>query len=151
MQRELASMKEWSAELQSINMFTSTESEIFMCRYVDNSLLLSDTKHHRLGALREFTHLSFCGSTIQLETVSDHKFLAFTINAPNRAVVFNLPTDTWSIRHPHSAGTWPARASGYHSRKALIQKYAWPPSSRSYQISCLRQLYLDKGFPESSL
>ncbi|CAE7879746.1 CACNA1G [Symbiodinium microadriaticum] len=45
---------------------------VFMCRYVDNRLILSDTKPHRLGAIRK----------------------------------------------------WSARASGYHSRKALIRKYA---------------------------
>ena len=145
LQRELAWQNQWATELQSIGMFSSQESEVFMCRYVDNRLILSDTKPHRLGAIRDFMHLSFYGSTVQLETVSDHKFLSFTINASNRTVVFNLPTETWSSRHPHSAGKWSARASGYHSRKALIRKYAWPPSSRPSQILNLR------GFPESSL
>ena len=111
MQRELAWQKEWFSDLQSIHMFSSQQSVIFFCRYVDNRLILPDAKHHRSGAIRAFMHLSFYGSTIQLETASDHKFLGFTINAPNRTVVFNLPTETWSVRHPHSAGARSARAS----------------------------------------
>ena len=114
MQRELAWQKEWFSELQSIHMFSSQQSELFICRYVGNRLILSDTKHHLLGAIREFKS-SYYGSTIQLETVSDHKFLDFTINAPNRTVVFNLPTDTWSIRHPRSAESWSALPPSSHA------------------------------------
>ena len=39
---------------------------------------------------------------IQLESVEDHQWLGFTIDAPARTATFNLPKKPWQIRSPAS-------------------------------------------------
>ena len=121
-------------------------NHIFICRYVDNRLMLCDASCSQLGTVREFLHSGFYGSSIELEAVTDHSFLGFTISMEQRTVQYNQPIMPWQIRHFCSAGSMRVRVAGFHSRKALIQKYAWPPSDRRRQVDLLRQLYRLKGF-----
>ena len=102
-------------------------------------------------AFREFCHSNFYGSSVILEQVSDHSWLGFKIDARQRTAVFKLPCAVWQLRHPRSAGSWRIRSSGFASRKALILKYAWPPESRQTQLSALRRLYKEAGFPATVL
>ena len=118
----------------------------FICRYVDNRLLLCDALCSNLGAVREFLHPGFYGSSIELEAVTDHSFLGFTISTEQRTILYNQPVMPWQIRHLCSAGSMRVRVAGFHSRKALILKYAWPASDRRRQVELLRELYRQKGF-----
>ena len=146
-QRELFWQQEWDFQLTSCKFFERQASQAFVCRYVDNRLLICTEQEVNLQCFRDFKHLSFYGSTIQLEPVDDHHFLGFDISASNRTVTFKQPVKPWKLRHVSSAGSWSARASGFFSRKALIVQFAWPPSSRKQQVEHLRNLYLRQGFP----
>ena len=107
---------------------------LFMRRYVDNRLVLCDSQVSGGDAVREFLHTGFYGSSIELEEVMDHSFLGFTICMSNRTVLYRQPTSPWQIRHYNSAGSMQIRAAGFHSRKALILKYSWPPEARKQQV-----------------
>ena len=132
--------------LSSAQFFSTKTSELFVCRYVDNRLVLCGEHFLSHPCLKDFQHLSFYGGTIQLEEVTNHQFLGFRLNAADRTVTYMQPDKAWSIRNPLSAGSWSNRISGYLSRKALIVQYAWPPSCRSRTssivhskgISCIR-------------
>ena len=150
-QRESCWQREWTQFLSSAQFFDTKASEIFICRYVDNRLVLCDENFLSHQCLKDFQHLSFYGGTIQLEEVTNRQFLGFRLNAANRRVTYIQPDKAWSIRNPFSAGSWSSRVSGYLSRKALIVQYAWPPSHRSNQLQELRQLYKAKGFPATVL
>ena len=67
---------EWSHQLNQAEIVDLHRTEVFICRSVDKRLILCSTQNQRLRIIsQEFMHLSFCGSTIQLETVANHKFL----------------------------------------------------------------------------
>ena len=88
---------------------------------------------------------------ILLETVSDHQWLGFTIDAKARTATLNLPEKPWQIRSSASAGSWKLAASGYFSRASLIRQYAWPPEAIPGQLRRLKQLYVQAGFPANAL
>ena len=121
-------------------------NHIFLCRYVDNRLVLAEQSASDIRAMREFLHPGFYGASIELEEVDDHSFLGFTLCLRDRAVTYRQPVSPWQIRHFCSAGSLRVRTAGFHSRKALIQKYAWPPESRKQQVQRLQQLYVARGF-----
>ena len=148
--RERSWRKSWAAQ-EAFQKYASQTPEFLMLRYVDNRILLASQDVLRNSAFHEFAQLSFYGGSIQLEAVSDHRWLGFVISAPARTATYCQPEQPWQIRHPDSAGSWAARASGYHSRKALILKYTWPPGARQSQVARLRHLYIAKGFPPSAL
>ena len=107
---------------------------LFMCRYVDNRLVLCDSQESGGDAMREFLHIGFYGSSIELEEVMGHSFLGFTNCMSNRTALYRQPTSPWQIRHYNSAGSMQIRIAGFHSRKALILKYSWPPEARKQQV-----------------
>ena len=150
-QRESSWQREWAHFLDSARFFDTAASELFICRYVDNRLILCDETVLSHQCLTDFQNLSFYGRTIQLEEVTNHQFLGFRLNAANRTVTYIQPEKAWSIRSPLSAGSWSARMSRYLSRKALIVQYSWPPNPRSKQVQALRNLYIARGFPDSVL
>ena len=84
---------------------------------------------------------------ILLETVSDHQWLGFTIDAKARKAVFNLLTKPWQIRFSASAGSWKLCASSYFSRASLIRQYSWPQEAAPEQIQELTRLYVKFGYP----
>ena len=102
------------------------------------------------GQLKAFCDPHFCDG-ILLETVSDHQWLGFTIDAKARTATFNLPEKPWQIRSPASAGSWKLAASGYFSRASLIRQYGWPPEAIPGQLRRLKQLYVQAGFPAAAL
>ena len=150
-QRESSWQREWAQFLNSAKYFDTAASELFICRYVDNRLILCDETVLPHQCLTDFQNLSFYGGTIQLEEVTNHQFLGFRLNAANKTVTYIQPEQAWSIRSPLSAGSWSARISGFLSRKALIVQYSWPPNERFQQVQALRNLYIARGFPDSVL
>ena len=150
-QHESSWQKEWAQFLDSARFFDTAASELFICRYVDNRLILCDETALSHRCLQDFQNLSFYGGTIQLEEVTNHQFWGFRLNAADRTVTYIQPDKAWSIRSPLSAGSWSARISGFLSRKALIVQYSWPPNQRSQQVQALRNLYIARGFPDSVL
>ena len=150
-QRESCWQREWTQFLNSAKFFDTQQAELFVCRYINNRLLLAvfSTLEHQ--CLTDFRHLSFYGGTIQLEEVTNHQFLGFRLNVANRTMTYMQPDKVWCIRNPRSAGSWSSRVSGFLSHKALITQYAWPPSQRSAQVQELRELYRAKGFPAEVL
>ena len=150
-QRESYWPREWTQFVSSAKYFDTQQAELFVCRYVDNRLLLADFSILEHQYLKDFRHLSFYGGTIQLEEVTNHQFLGFRLNVANRTVTYVQLDKVWCIRNPRSAGSWSSRVSGFLSRKALITQYAWPPSQRSAQAQEVRDLYRAKGFPSEVL
>ena len=146
-QRESCWQREWAQFLTSSRFFDTQQAELFICRYVDNRLLLADVSILEHQCLQDFCNLSFYGGTIQLEEVTNHQFLGFRLDVVNRTVTYMQPDKVWCIRNPRSIGSRSSRASGFLSRKALIMQYAWPPSQRQGQVQQLREMYRSKGFP----
>ena len=143
----LLSEHEWRARANS----SLCADELLFLRYVDNRLILTPKSVLQVPVVQEFCHANFYKDSIQLESVDDHKWLGFVIDAKCRTAQFCMPTKPWQLRSTHSAGSWRLCASGYFSRAALMKKYAWPPSDRPRQLQQLRQLYLAAGFPASEL
>ena len=139
------------AEQRFLQTLPSTLASSFLfLRYVDNRLLLAPQSVLQSPQIQQFCASNFYRG-IQLETVRDHKWLGFTIDAAARTASFVMPEKPWQIRSPYSAGSWRLCASGYFSRAALIHQYAWPREHISTQLRELKQLYKTAGFPESSL
>ena len=133
-QRESCLQRERAQFLTSSRFFDTQQAELFICRYVDNRLLLADVSILEHQCLRDFRNLSLDGGTIQLEEVTNHQFLGFRLDVANRTVTYMQPDKVWCIRNPRSAGSWSSRVSGFLSQKALITQYAWPPSQRQGQV-----------------
>ena len=95
-------------------------SSFLFLRYVDNRLILAPSHILQQSQIKKLW--------IQLESVEDHQWLGFTIDAPARTATFSLPTKPGQVRSPASAGSWQLAASGFFSRAALISQYAWPKS-----------------------
>ena len=149
--RESCWQREWTQFLNSAKFLDMQQAELFICRYVDNRLLLADFSILEHQCLKDFRHLSFYRGTIRLEEITNHQFLGSRLNVANRTVTYTQPDKVWCIRNPRSAGSWSSRVSGFLSRKALITQYAWPPSQRSVQVQELPELYRGKGFPAEVL
>ena len=88
-------------------------SHVFMCRYVDNRLVLCDSSVPQVRAMPEFLHPAFYGASIELEEVTDHSFLGFPVCVRNRTVEYQKPTSPWQIRHYNSAGSMKIRTAGW--------------------------------------
>ena len=116
-------------------------SSLLFLRYVDNRLIFAPSRILQHPQIRNFC-LPDLYEGIQLESVEDHQWLGFTIDAPARTAIFNLPTKPWQIRSPASAGSWRLAASGFFSRAALIRQYAWPKESVLPQIRALQEIYV---------
>ena len=63
-QRESCWQREWKQFLTSTKFFDSPQAELFICRYADSRLLLSDASTLEHPCLKDFQHLSFYGGTI---------------------------------------------------------------------------------------
>ena len=133
-----------------LSLPTTLSSSFLFLRYVDNRLLLGPTATLQSEQLKAFCDPHFYDGVL-LETVSDHQWLGFTIDAKARTATFNLPEKPWQIRSPASAGSWKLAASGYFSRASLIRQYAWPPEAIPGQLRKLKQLYVQAGFPANAL
>ena len=125
-------------------------SSFLFLRYVDNRLILAPSHILQQPQIPKFC-LSDFYKGIQPESVQDHQWLGFTIDAPARTATFNLPTKPWQVRSPASAGSWQLAASGFFSRAALIRQYAWPKESALPQIRALQEIYVQAGFPKDSI
>ena len=102
-------------------------------RYVDNSLILAPSHILQQPQTEKFCLPDFYEG-IQLESVEDHQWLEFTIDAPARTATFNLPTKPWQVRSPANAGSCQLAVSGFLSR-------ARP------QMKALQEIYVQAGFP----
>ena len=111
-----------------LSLPTTLSSFLLFLRYVHNRFLLGPSATLQSEQLKAFRDPHFYDG-ILLETVSDHQWLGFTIDAKARTATFNLPEKPWQIRSPASAGSWKIAASGYFSRASLIRQYAWPPEA----------------------
>ena len=125
-------------------------SSMLFLHYVDNRLLLAPAAIFQDPLIQAFCNPSFYKG-IQLESVTDHQWLGFTIDAPSRTAHFNMPVQPWQVRSPASAGSWRLASSGFFSRAALIRQHAWPKESVLPQIRQLREIYVQSGFPRESL
>ena len=123
----------------------------FLCRYVDNRLVLCTGQDLLTPALQAFTSLHFYGDQICLEAVEDHSWLGFTLSAPNRTFLYKLSQNHHQIRNAESAGTLRLRLSGLRSRAALIRQYTWPKSQIKPTLDALRELFCRAGFQEHDL
>ena len=136
------------------NMFkvspTRCFSSLLFLRYVDNRLILAPSRILQHPQIRNICLPDF-HEGIQLESVADHQWLGFIIDAPARTAIFNLPTKPWQIRSPASAGSWRLAASGFFPRAALIRQNAWPKESVLPQIRALQEIYVHAGFPKDSV
>ena len=90
---------------------TTLSSSFLFLRYVDNRPLLGPPATFESEQSKAFCDPHFYDG-IWLETVSDHQWLGFTIDAKARTATFNLPEKPWQIRSPASAGSWKLAASG---------------------------------------
>ena len=99
-QRESCWQREWTQFLTSSRFFDTQHAELFICRYVDNRLLLADASILEHQCLQDFCNLSFYGGTIQLEEVTNHHFLGFRLDVANRTVTYMQPDKVWCIRNP---------------------------------------------------
>ena len=120
-------------------------SSFLFLRYVDNRLILAPSHILQQSQIQQFCLPDFYKG-IQLESVEDHQWLGFTIDAPARTATFNLPTKPWQVRSPASAGSWQLAASG----SALISQYAWPKESALPQVRALQEIYVQAGFSRDS-
>ena len=91
------------AELSSLLLFL---------RYVDNRLILGPEATMHSQQMQRFCDPGFYQG-IGLETVSDHQWLGFTIDAAARSATFNMPEQPWQLRSPANAGSWKLTTSGY--------------------------------------
>ena len=66
-QRESCWQREWTQFLTSSRFFDTQHTELFICRYVDNRLLLADASILEHQCLQDFCNLSFYGGTISLK------------------------------------------------------------------------------------
>ena len=98
--RESCWQREWTQFLASSRFFDTQHTELFICRYVDNRLLLADASILEHQCLQDFCNLSFYGGTIQLEEVTNHQFLGFRLDVANRTVTYTQPDKVWCIRNP---------------------------------------------------
>ena len=104
-------------------------SSLLFLRYVDNRLILAPSRIFQNPQIRDFCRPD-CYKGIQLESVEDHQWLGFTIDASARTATFSLPKKSWQIRSPASAGSWRLAASGFFSRAA-------PPQGQHTRQWCL--------------
>ena len=91
MRRELVWPRQRNDQLNQVELFDSQRAEVFVGRSVDNRLRSCSAGNQNLQSIQDFAHLSFHGSTIKLETVTEYKLLGFTTAAPNRSNTFNPP------------------------------------------------------------
>ena len=101
---------------------TVLSSSLLFLRYVDNRLLLGPKATMHSQQLKRFCDPHFYQGIV-LETVSDHQWLGFTINAAAQTATLNLPEQPWQLRSPASAGSWKLAVSGNFSRASLIRQY----------------------------
>ena len=104
-------------------------SSLLFLRYVDNRLILAPSRILQHPQIQNFCLPDFYEG-IQLESVENHQWLGFTIDAPARTAIFTLPTKPWQVRSPASAGSWRLAASGFLSRAALIFANTLGPKSQ---------------------
>ena len=93
---------------------------------MDNRLILAPSHILQQSQIKKFCLPDFYQG-IQLESVEDHQWLGFTIDAPARTATLNLPTKPWQVRSPASAGSWQLAASGFlssspHQQICLAQR-----------------------------
>ena len=124
-----------------LSLPTTLSSSFLFLRYVDNRLLLGPTATLQSEQLKAICDPhSYDG--ILLETVSDHQWLGFTIDAKAQTATFNLPEKPWQIRSPASAGSWKPAASGYFSRASLIRLGQFQGNSGNSNSFMYRQDFL---------
>ena len=102
-------------------------SSLLFLRYVDNRLILAPSRILQHPQIRNFCLPDFYEG-IQLESVEDHQWLEFTIDAPARTAISNLPTKPWQIRSPASAGSWRLAASGFSPEQRSFANTLGPKS-----------------------
>ena len=125
-------------------------SSLLFLRYVDNRLILGPKTSLQSPQMQRFCDSHFYQGIV-LETVSDHQWLGFTIDAAAQTATFNMPEKPWQLRSPASAGSWKLATSGYFSRASLTRQYTWPPEAIPGQLRQLKQLYVQAGFPATAL
>ena len=125
-------------------------SSLLFLRYVDNRLILGLKTSLQSPQMQRFCDSHFYQGIV-LETVSDHQWLGFTIDAAAQTATFNTPEKPWQLRSPASAGSWKLATSGYFSRASLTRQYTWPPEAIPGQLRQLKQLYVQAGFPATAL
>ena len=92
------------AERQFSSASASYVVLVFSVSHVGSRLLLGPTATLQSEQLKAFCDPHFYDG-ILLETVSDHQWLGFTMDAKARTATFNLPEKPWQIRSPASAAT----------------------------------------------
>ena len=75
-QRESCWQREWTQFLSSAKYFDTQQAELFVCRYVDNRLLLTDFSILEHQCLKDFQHLHFTGALSSLKRSPTTNFWA---------------------------------------------------------------------------
>ena len=114
-------------------------------RYVDNRYILLNEQYRSALPITTLAHPEFYEQPVEIEPVDDDHLLGFLIDPLNRTVTFQLPTHSWQIRDPQSAGSHRLRLSGLQSRHHTLQKYTYPKHLAHTTAQKLMQLYMAKG------
>ena len=138
----------WMEAFHVLTTNADVFSQLLALRYVDNRLIIIPNAYTELPWLQILVDEDFYKSPITLEQVGDTHFLGYNIDILTRSVSYMLPSQTWQVRHPDSAGTMQLKLSSMSSRMHIICRGVFPKKAIWPAMLSLAQLYLRAGYPE---
>ena len=135
--------------------FARMRSQFFCVRYVDNRLLILDSRWAHLSCVQKLCSDMFYGSPVELQIVksedAEQEFLGFDARMSQARIAILIRQELWKIRHSRSAGHTSQKLAAYRSKRYNIARHIWPPEYRAQQIQQLQDLFRAAGYSISDL
>ena len=120
-------------------------------RYVDNRLILGDSRLCNLPPYETLLDEGFYGKPIVLETEPDQEFLGFMLETEPLELIYSGTTNISQVLSPFSASPPKVLLSGFRSRCHIVVKGAFPQFRVQQGLDQLVDLYSLAGFARPEL
>jgi hypothetical protein len=120
-----------------------------LSRYVDNRLVCLPLNMMCLPEWKNLLNLEFYKHPVELESCNSDVYLGFTLNVPERTLLYIIPPHAGQYRSFQSAGSLHLKLSGLRSRLHLLFAGTYPKSAAPPIAKILVSQYVAKGFPKA--
>ena len=122
---------------------------IFICRYVDNRLVVFSDQVAHCSWLQELRQLDFYQHPVELEEVDSGEFFGTILHPEERRLAFIIPDKQFQFKPLIliSAGSDSHKLAAVNSRICLASRCSFPQSQRDRDVHAIGRQYVNRNYP----
>ena len=133
--------------IQNEHLIRPFRDHFFICRYVDNRLVVFSEAIAHCSWMKELCQLEFYQHPVELEEVESGEFLGTVLHPAERRLAFIIPNKQFQFKPSNSAGSDSHKMAAVNSRICLASRCSFPQSQRDQDVHEIGRQYINRDYP----